>query len=103
MKILKLTLKKVPFELMAEGHKKIEYRRPSRWIKSRVVGKEYDAVLFRNGYGFLSPWFMCEYKGYEVAEDDHVLTWPGLEVKVKKGDILIKLGEIFAAGNYKNF
>ena len=37
---LKLTLKKMPFEVMVTGEKKIEFRCPSKWIESRLFDKE---------------------------------------------------------------
>ena len=41
-KILFLVLKELPFRATLSGEKKIEYRRQSEWIKSRLVDKNYD-------------------------------------------------------------
>ena len=40
---------------MVTGKKTIEYRRPSKWIKDRLVDKEYEVVKFVNGYGDDKP------------------------------------------------
>lgn len=65
MKILKLTLKKKWFDMIASGEKKEEYREPSDWINSRVnAEKFYDAVEFSNGYGPKAPKVTLEYKGF---------------------------------------
>jgi hypothetical protein len=37
MKILHLTLSKLPFEVMATGEKTTEYRKPSKWILSVLL------------------------------------------------------------------
>ncbi len=69
IKILRLTLKKEPFDVMVTGEKKCEYRNPSKWIYSRLYNKmgmpkHYDFVEFTNGYGKGKPMFLCEYKGF---------------------------------------
>lgn len=93
MKTLKLTLSKLPFEVMKTGEKIIEYRRPSKWIKSRLLGKKYDAVEFVNGYGKDKPRFIVRYCGFEVAEKKEVLEFSnGLVVNVETGDFKIYLG-----------
>ncbi len=50
-RILHLTLSKMPFEVMVTGEKSTEYREPSKWILSRLQGKDYDLIKFVNGYG----------------------------------------------------
>lgn len=100
MKILKLTLKKQPFEVMETGEKRNEYRSPSEWIKSRLFDKdgyarEYDAVEFTNGYGATRPRFMCKYLGFGLSNKNYRLSYSnGLQVHVSEGDYVIKLGEI---------
>lgn len=95
MKTLKLTLSKLPFEVMKTGEKKIEYRKPSDWIKSRLIGKNYDAVEFVNGYGKDKPKFTVKFLGFDVASKNENLTFSnGLSFTVEKGDYRILLGEI---------
>lgn len=61
MKALLLTLRAWPFETMPLGYKDREYRKPSKWIRSRLIDtktkkpKKYDVVVFRNGYNKTDP------------------------------------------------
>ena len=98
--ILHLSLKKSPFQLMASGEKQHEFRVPSQWIKSRLVGREYDCVKFVNGYGSTRPFFIAEYLGYTIAQTAFVITYStGFWVQVNKGDFIIKIGKITEGGN----
>lgn len=67
MKILELILKRRWFDMIASGEKREEYRQPSKWILSRLEGKKYDAVRFRNGYNPDSPVCVCEFKGWKFG------------------------------------
>lgn len=96
-KILHLTLKKQWFDLVASGEKKYEFRKPSKWIASRLVGKEYDAIKFTNGYGKNKPSVQVEYKGYYInmlfmLKETYL---NGNDVIVDIGDYVICLGEIW--------
>lgn len=64
LRVLRLTLKKKWFDMVASGVKKEEYRDESPWIISRLKGKKYDAVEFRNGYSPDSPKCLVEYFGW---------------------------------------
>lgn len=106
-KVLKLTLKKEPFDVMVTGEKSTEYRHPSDWIVSRLMEKKggfkkYDFVLFTNGYGSDKPYFIAEYletyqnvirKSYEYSN--------GMTVDVQIGDLAVCLGRIMGKGNLK--
>lgn len=101
---LKLTLERKPFDLMECGIKDREFRKPSKWILSRLLystGKEkqYDLVKFSNGYAPDAPFFICEYKGFYYAKSDHIVNYEGFKVEVSKGDIIIKLGAVLKRGN----
>lgn len=108
MRILKLTLKKAPFEVMVTGEKKSEYRTNSKWMYSRIyhpmgMPKQYDYVEFTNGYGKDKPKFLVEFKGFHFlghgihtepySTGFHVGFLPG-------GTIEIKLGKIIKIENY---
>lgn len=101
MKILKLSLHKLPFDVMKTGEKTLEFRKPSKWILSRLIDKNgeprhYDYVEFTNGYGADKPKFMVEYKGFiKNSHFFHVSYSNGLRVPVNNGDIIIKLGELY--------
>lgn len=95
-----LTLKKLPFGAKLSGEKTIEYRVQSDWIKSRLIGKDYDFIKFVNGYGTDKPFMIIEYKGYDVIKAESTFSFSnGLVVNVKKGDFAIKLGKIIETGN----
>jgi hypothetical protein len=99
-RILHLTLKKLPFDVMLSGEKRIEYRISSQWMMSRLEGKNYDLIKFVNGYGIDKPYFFSKYEGWEIEMNDNVINYSnGLIVESKKGTIKIKLGEIIEKGN----
>jgi len=54
-KTLRLTIKRQFFDLIAAGQKKIEYREITPYWISRLEGRKYDEVFFRNGYSASSP------------------------------------------------
>lgn len=49
-RVLHLTLKHEYFAKIVEGKKPYEFRDLTDYWKSRLEGREYDAMLFRNGY-----------------------------------------------------
>jgi len=59
MRILTLTLKKHWFDMIASGEKKAEYREIKQYWTTRF-NKEYDAILFKNGYGANVPSMLIE-------------------------------------------
>lgn len=64
LRVLRLTLKRKWFDMIASGEKREEYREPGNWIMSRLGGKEYDLVEFANGYGAHVPRVTCRYLGW---------------------------------------
>lgn len=100
-KTLYLTLKKPQFEVTASGEKTLEYRKPTQWILSRLMGKKYDYVKFTNGYGSDMPYLICEYLDWSYAPVGTHLFSNGLKVRVTEGDVVIKLGAILEKGNLK--
>ena len=100
-KILHLTLKKPQFQVTSSGEKIYEFRRPSDWIKSRLIDKEYDLVKFTNGYGSDKPFFICEYLGWSFAKPASYKYSNGLVVNVTDEYYKIDLGAILEIGNIK--
>lgn len=100
-KILYLTLKKPQFQVTVSGEKSSEFRKPSQWILSRVLNKEYDLVKFTNGYGSDKPYFICEFISWKYAEPATHNYSNGLVVKVDSSYIEILLGKILKIENYK--
>lgn len=87
MKILHLTLKKKWFDLIASGKKKKEYRENKRYWHTRLFGKSFDEVYFRNGYSKTSPFMRVECKRIYLETDS--LPWT----------FVIELGEILELKN----
>jgi hypothetical protein len=106
-KTLFLSLKKLPFDVMATGEKKEEFRKNSNWIRSRLFDKsnnekKYKYIKFVNGYGKNKPYFICEYEGflecYMNAADRKYSN--GLIVSgISIGDFIIYCGKIVEWGN----
>jgi len=87
-KILYLTLKKKWFDMIVSGEKREEYRGVTDYWMIRLAGikgcgtsynftllcnkgnkcREYDFVVFRNGYSKTSPQAMFECKGITVRQ-----------------------------------
>lgn len=66
-RILHLTLKKVWFELIRDGIKIEEYREIKPYWTRRLDGKEFDFVVFRNGYGRDVPTIKVELKAISIG------------------------------------
>lgn len=102
-KILFMSLKASPFEVMLTREKTIEYRTPGKWINSRLFNKdgsrkEYDLIKFVNGYGNHRPSFTCEYRGFFIQKFAAELNYSnGLRLFVSAGTIAIMCGKIIKA------
>jgi len=80
VRILHLTLKKKWFDLIAQGKKKIEYRKIKPHWKSRLLKKtplysgnslhinRFDEVHFRNGYKKDSPFMRVEWLDLNISD-----------------------------------
>ena len=62
MSTLHLTLKKQWFDMILSGMKTEEYREIKPYYNLRLIGKEYDTVVFRNGYARDAPSLTVELK-----------------------------------------
>lgn len=99
-KILNLSLKRELFEVMVTGEKCTEYRKPSRWILSRLIGKEYDLIKFVNGYGNDRPYFIAEYNGWGFELFGYKSEYSnGLTVNCERGTVKIYVGAIIEVKN----
>ena len=95
LRVLRLTLKRQWFDMIACGEKKEEYRTPGRWINSRVNSeKEYDVVEFKNGYGPDVPTCVVEYKGFRFRSGKE--EWGGDPLK---HHVVILLGAVLSRQN----
>lgn len=100
-KTLYLTLKKLQFQVTVSGEKTSEFRRPSKWILSRLINKDYDIIKFTNGYGSDKPNFTCEFKGWKYAEKKKHIYSNGLVVNAGSDYIEMPLGSILSIENYE--
>lgn len=63
MKTLHLTLRWKWFDLICQGKKNVEYRDLTPYWISRLRGKTFDVIHFRNGYGTHRPSLRLECLG----------------------------------------
>lgn len=62
MNTLHLTIKKQWFDMILSGEKTEEYRDIKPYYNLRLIGKEYDTAVFRNGYARDAPSLTIELK-----------------------------------------
>lgn len=81
-RVLQLTIDREFFDQIAVGTKLHEYRERKEYWASRLEGRDYDTVVFRNGYGPDVPEMEVEFKGVRKT--------------TRKGDPIyaIKLGKV---------
>ncbi len=80
-----MTLKREPFEQIMKGKKKTEYRDCSAFWKSRIENREYDEILFQNGYSKKSAVMRIEFLGFRVLkEEDQYAIKLGKIIEVKR-------------------
>jgi hypothetical protein len=106
LKILHLTLKKAPFDVMVTGEKQVEFREKSKWILLRLFNpdgskRHYDAVKFTNGYGKKRPYFIAKYLGFETIFGADVVYSNGFRLEIHGESWMISLGEIIEIGNLR--
>ena len=61
--ILHLNLDRRPFYDIATEMKHIEYRKCTRYWKTRLEDRDYDAIKFRNGYATKAPEMLVTFRG----------------------------------------
>jgi hypothetical protein len=91
--VLRLTLKRRWFNMIAGGDKKEEYRTPGKWILSRLEGKAYDRIEFKNGYGPNVPTMEVEYLGWAYSFGKH--QWGAGDDEL----VVIRLGRVLSLHN----
>jgi len=110
-RILKLTLKEPWFSLELSGDKPFELRDyGNAWIMSRLFDKdnklrEYDYILYTNGYGNHRPYFICKFSGVVLLQFTNIDIRYGnkirLQVGYKEKKLMIINGPIVKRGNIK--
>jgi len=71
------------------SHKKEEYREIKPYWRKRLIGKKFDAIHFRNGYGKNAPNFTIKLKG--LYRGRGIIDWGAPE---KSQVFILQLGEI---------
>ena len=100
LRVLRLTLKRKWFDMIASGKKLEEYRDPSPWIYSRLLEKDgyshrqYDLIEFKNGYGPDVPTMTVEFKGWQ-----HGIGMPKWGATPGLRYVVIKLGRVLSLHN----
>jgi len=72
-RVLYLTLKKYWFQQIRDGKKKEEYRDHKQFWISRLAGKTFDEIYFKNGYREKSPFMRVQCLGITVVGDKFVI------------------------------
>jgi hypothetical protein len=67
-RILRLTIEQQYFDAIVSGTKRTEYRDKKDYWKTRLEGRKYDIVHFRNGYTQGVPEAFVEFRG--LRKDD---------------------------------
>jgi hypothetical protein len=106
MKILHLTLKRKPFEVMITGEKFFEIREKGKWINSRLFDengnpKVYDLIKFVNGYGKDKPYFVAEWNGFGTCCGMDNTFSNGFHLEFNDERWIIYFGKIIEKGNLK--
>lgn len=73
LRVLQLNLVRKYFDEIARGEKPEEYRDRTEYWKTRLEGREYDIIRFRNGYGPDVPEMDVEWKGVEKRRDCYAI------------------------------
>jgi len=71
--ILHLTLEREWFDDIARSVKTVEYRDLKDYWKTRLDGRRYDIVRFRNGYATDAPEMDVEFLGVEKRHDCYAI------------------------------
>jgi len=71
--ILHLTLEREWFDDIARGVRNEEYRELKDYWKTRLEGRKYDIVRFRNGYATDAPVMDVEFLGVEKRQDCYAI------------------------------
>ncbi len=93
MKVLHLTLKKKWFDMIESGEKVEEYREVKPYWVTRLEGREYDVVRFRNGYSKDARVMVVELLG--IGRGLGVLRWGAPELECL---FVLRLGKVLEVG-----
>lgn len=86
-RVLHLNLHKEFFAQIADGTKRLEYRKRTPYWKTRLEGRDYDVIHFRNGYATLAPEMSVEFRGIRKIRkwgDPQYVIHLGRIIKIKR-------------------
>lgn len=86
---LHLTLHREFFARIAAGTKRTEFRDRTKYWKTRLEGRRYDRIRFRNGYARNAPVMDVEFRGLRI------------EGTARSGRYAIRLGKILDIRRWK--
>ena len=78
---LHLNLRREFFGAIAAGTKRIEYRDRKPYWKTRLEGRQYDLIKFRNGYTPNAPEMIVEFRGIQKRLKYEILLGRILKIK----------------------
>lgn len=64
--LLRLTIHREFFAGIAAGRKRTEFREAKPYWRTRLDGRHYDQILFRNGYAKDAPEMLVEFRGIRL-------------------------------------
>jgi hypothetical protein len=82
-RILSLNLMREYFDAIAEGSKKTEFREYKAYWRTRLEGREYDEIHFRNGYSAKAPFMRVQFRGARKRK-----TARGIEFAIALGKVI---------------
>ncbi|MCC7479625.1 hypothetical protein IT575_14380 [bacterium] len=69
-RVLQMNSSRECFEEISSGRRRTEYRPVKPFWSSRLDGKSYGEIHFRNGYGKNAPFARVEFKGCTLVDRD---------------------------------
>ncbi len=88
--ILRLNLHREFFAAIVAKTKRIEYRDRTPYWKTRLEGRRYDVICFRNGYATKAPEMWVEWRGLRKCGT------------VRNGYYAIRLGRILKIKRWRH-
>ena len=81
--VLHLTVHREFFDAIAEGGKRTEYWEDKAFWRSRLVGRKYVEIVFRNGYAVRAPLMRVQCLGIRKDRRDRFAIRLGKILEVK--------------------
>lgn len=108
-RVLRATLKKEWFDKISNGSKRYEYREYKKFWAQRLLNKsketgrygghrDYDEILFTNGYGKRASFIRVEFLGLAIIKGDLCDPENGEHLDPEKKYFVILLGKILERG-----